>query len=299
MRELGYFLNVDKPGGMTSRDVVDQVARAAATKRVGHAGTLDPMATGVLVIAVERATRLVEYVQAQPKTYHARIKLGQTSDTDDVDGRLTAHEFEEIPTRERVLDALLDFTGEIQQRPPNYSALKVDGERAYHLARKGQTPNLEPRPVRIHRIRLFDYSFPDIELGVVCGSGTYIRSLARDLGEHLGTGGVLSMLRRHGIGVFHVESAAALDAVTKESIASLARPMSDAVGSMPRMELSNEEVKRFLLGQELVLAEPTDDAPTEAFQVAVFGRGQWIGIGERSGRILRTIKAGFVDWEDE
>lgn len=293
MRELGYFLNVDKPAGLTSRDVVDRVARAAGTKRVGHAGTLDPMATGVLVVAVDRATRLVEYVQAQPKTYEAEILLGQTSDTDDVEGTLSPRDVATVPTREDALQALFDFIGDIPQRPPSYSALKVQGQRAYRLSRKGQTPQLEPRTVHIYRIRLFAYNYPSLEIGVVCGSGTYIRSLARDLGERLGTGGLLCRLRRHGVGVFHVEDAVPLDAITNESVRTHARPLSDAVGSMPRVELTDDELRRFLLGQAVTLIR--EEEKNAADEVAVFAHGLLCGIGQWEGQVLRTLKAGFVE----
>ena len=199
-------LNLNKPGGMTSRDVVDLVSRPLrkAKVKVGHAGTLDPLATGVLVVCVGSATRLIEYVQRMPKAYRTVVLLGARSDTLDADGKVEAVEDPPIPTEAEVRSALLTQVGTISQMPPQFSALKVEGKRAYDLAREGQAVELAARPVRIDQVELISYAWPRLELQVDCGSGTYIRSIARDIGEILGCGGLVEVLTRTRIGPFRL-----------------------------------------------------------------------------------------------
>ena len=164
MKELGYLLNIDKSAGISSRKVVDLVGRAVQSKRVGHAGTLDPLATGVLVVAVERATRLVEYIQLQEKTYEAEFVLGQTSDTDDVEGVIQEVDVDATPSESKIEETLRSFIGVIEQLPPQFSALKISGQPAYRLARKGITVDIKPRPVEIHSIQLLEYVYPFVRV---------------------------------------------------------------------------------------------------------------------------------------
>lgn len=213
------LLVIDKPLGRTSMHVC-RVVRArlcagGAPKRVkvGHAGTLDPLATGVLVILVGKATKLCERVMAGEKRYAARVDLSAFSTTDDREGQREEADVPEPPLREDVEAACARFVGEVMQTPPAFSAMKVGGRRAYRLARDGQTPRLEPRPVVIHACDLVVYDWPIAELDVRCGKGTYIRSLARDLGRSLGTGGMLDALRRTAVGRFTIERAVTLDAL--------------------------------------------------------------------------------------
>src|SRR5262245_35406014 len=196
------LLNIDKPAGLTSRDVVSRVQRLVRPQKVGHAGTLDPLATGVLVVAVGPATRLVEYVQRMPKTYQGTFLLGRTSDTEDVEGEVVELDSPPVPTRAEIDAALPRFIGTIEQRPPAYSALKVAGRRAHKLARRGEAVELAPRPVEIHAIELLRYEYPEMELRIDCGSGTYVRSLGRDVAEAVDTGAVMAALRRLAIGPF-------------------------------------------------------------------------------------------------
>lgn len=206
------FLVVDKPGDMTSRDVVDIAQRWFPRRtKVGHAGTLDPLATGVLVLCVGAATKLVARVQEMGKTYRSRILLGFTSDTDDAEGTLTAQQTGVIPSEAAIRESLPKFVGEILQQPPRVSALKVAGRRAYDLARQGLEVNLEPRPVRVDAIRMLAYEWPHLDLEIDCGKGTYIRSIARDVGALLGCGGLVQALRRTRIGRFTVEMGVGLD----------------------------------------------------------------------------------------
>ncbi|MEX2446821.1 MAG: tRNA pseudouridine(55) synthase TruB [Dehalococcoidia bacterium] len=210
------FLNVDKPPGMTSFDVVRRVRRAAAIKRVGHAGTLDPAATGVLPLALGEATRLVDELVGAGKRYHAEVLLGRTTDTYDLDGEVTAERDASHVTREAVERALQAFVGEIMQTPPAYSAVKRGGVPAYRAARRGDPLALEPRPVVVYDLDILDVTPVDgrlarVVLDVQCGRGFYVRSLAHDLGEVLGTGGTLSALRRTQVGPFQAADATPLD----------------------------------------------------------------------------------------
>lgn len=216
------FLVIDKPGGMTSRNVVNIAQRWFPRKtKIGHTGTLDPLATGVLVLCIGKATKLADRVQAMGKTYHTRILLGATSTTDDADGTLSQQPVSETPSEARIRELLPAFIGEILQQPPIVSALKVDGRRAYDLARRGEDVKLEPRTVRIDDIRMLSYEWPYLELEIDCGKGTYIRSIARDLGEKLGCGGLVWSLRRTRVGCFGVEQGIGVDGEAELAIAKL------------------------------------------------------------------------------
>ena len=197
---------VDKPGGMTSHDVVARIRRLARTRRVGHAGTLDPMATGVLVIGIEKATRLLGHLALTEKTYEATIRLGQSTSTDDAEGQPAGGSPATGVTREALAAEVAKLTGEILQVPSSVSAIKVNGQRAYKLTRAGEAPELAARPVTVYEFRLTttraDGDFLDVDATVRCSSGTYIRALARDLGTALGTGGHLTALRRTAVGPY-------------------------------------------------------------------------------------------------
>jgi len=245
------LLNVNKPAGVTSRDVVNRVQRLVRPHKVGHAGTLDPLATGVLVIAVGPATRLVEYVQRMPKTYRGTFLLGRTSDTEDIDGMVQVLADPPQPTIEDIQVAIEQFVGTIDQLPPAYSALKVGGQRAYDLARRGQAVELASRPVEIHSLELISYSYPEMTLLVRCGSGTYIRSLGRDLARSLGSEAVMSALVREAIGPFTIDAAMDGEAITTATIEShLVSPLL-AVSQLPRVEVSADEARRLAMGQTI------------------------------------------------
>ncbi len=211
------ILLIDKPLRRTSMDVCAAIRarfrRAGAPKRlkVGHAGTLDPLATGLLVVMVGRATSLCDRFMADRKEYVTTIDLSCFSSTDDAEGERTVVEAAAPPTRSAIDAALAGFIGVIQQRPPAFSAIKLDGRRAYDLARKGERVDIPARPVTIHSLEVIAYAWPLLTLRVACGKGTYIRSLARDLGVSLGVGGMLTSLRRTASGDMHVDQAVALD----------------------------------------------------------------------------------------
>lgn len=206
---------VDKPGGMTSHDVVGRCRRLFGTRKVGHAGTLDPMATGVLVVGIERATKILGLLTATDKTYVATIRLGQTTTTEDAEGEVLETVSAAAVTDQQIEAAVADLRGEIDQVPSTVSAIKVDGKRSYQLAREGRAVDLPARRVRIDRFEVTgvrrDGEFVDVDVDVDCSSGTYIRALARDVGAALGVGGHLTALRRTRVGRFGLEQARTLD----------------------------------------------------------------------------------------
>lgn len=245
------LLNIDKPAGVTSRDVVNVVQRIARPSKVGHAGTLDPLASGVLVVCVGWATRLIEYVQRMPKHYRATFVLGQQSPTDDIEGEIIRLVDPPIPTHEEVSAALTNFLGEIMQRPPTYSAIKVQGRRAYDLARRGKTPELKERPVTIHHLEILHFEYPELQLAIRCGSGTYVRSLGRDIAKQLGTAAVMSALQRTAIGSFTVDEAIIPDQVTKDSLQDLMLPPGRAVEMLPQVQLNAGQLEEVSHGRAI------------------------------------------------
>ncbi len=252
------FLNIDKPAGPTSHDVVARIRKLARQRRVGHAGTLDPAATGVLVVAVGAATRLIEYVQdATIKRYQAIIQLGASTTTDDAAGEVIASSA--VPTLDLVtLDHLLEqFRGQIMQIPPIYSALHHEGRRMHELARAGIAPQLPARPVLVERIDLLGWNTPLLTLDIVCGKGTYIRSIARDIGAVIGCGGHLNALRRTAVGTFRIEDAIPLDAL--ESVAEALLPPERAVEDWPTWLLNVEDTKRVRNGLPIRAAAQASD----------------------------------------
>src|SRR5262245_26523059 len=277
------FLVLDKPPGITSRDAVDRAWKWFPRKtKIGHAGTLDPMATGVLVLAVGQATRLVEYVQAMPKVYRARIRLGATSDTDDADGVVTSNSAATAVTVEVLRTAINGFAGEVEQVPPAYSAARIEGRRAYDLARRGNDVVLAPRSVRIDQIDLLSYAWPDLDLDISCGKGTYIRSIARDLGRALGVGGYLIGLRRLQIGPFMPDAAVPLDA-DAETARSRMLPLAVAVSWLPSVRVTSEQARRLRNG----LSVPV----TGEGEVAVYdAAGVLVAVGRIDAGTLRPEK---------
>lgn len=211
MADLFGFLNVNKPLGMTSHDVVAKIRRAYQIKRVGHAGTLDPLATGVLVICIGEATRLSDFVMHGQKTYHAKIRFGETTETYDSEGAIITRADTSHLTQAHIEAILPKFVGDIEQIPPMYSAIKKDGKKLYELARAGETIALEPRRVTIYRLTITQFAPPIVDIEVVCGSGTYIRSLAHDMGQVLGVGAHLAGLIRTRSGAFDIAQAHHLD----------------------------------------------------------------------------------------
>jgi len=264
------ILNLHKPSGITSRQVVDRVTALLPRVKVGHAGTLDPLASGVLIVCVGAATRLVECIQRMTKTYHAVILLGARSDTLDADGRVTAVESPRVPSEQEVQQAVAGHVGMVAQLPPEFSALRVKGQRAYDLARAGQAVDLKPRLVRIDRAELLAYRWPRLELEIDCGAGTYIRSVARDVGETLGCGGLIEKLVRTRIGPFELETAADPMNLTRETLAEKLHPLLAAVPDLPVFTLSATQAADVTQGRNLEVASLAGAAGLEG-EIALLG----------------------------
>lgn len=283
MAESGLVI-VDKPAGMTSHDVVSRVRRLAGTRKVGHAGTLDPMATGVLVLGVERATRLLGHLMLTEKAYDATVRLGQTSTTDDAEGELS--EPLEIAVDESAIRAAFATqVGDIMQRPTAVSAIKIDGQRAYARVRAGEDVEIPARPVAVHQLTVHEVRGTDVDISVRCSSGTYIRAIARDVGEALGVGGHLTALRRTAVGPYGLATARTLDDLAEDfgvlPIAAAARAAFPAV-ELDDARAADVRIGRWLSieideltavfapdGEFLALYEPADPGVAKASAVFV------------------------------
>jgi tRNA pseudouridine55 synthase len=282
-RALSGVLNMHKASGMTSRAVVDVVKRLVRPARTGHAGTLDPLATGVLVVCVGSATRLIEYIQRAPKRYRATFLLGRSSPTEDVEGEVTFLSDAPCPTVDAIREAANRLTGEIMQRPPIYSALKVAGRRSYDLARAGQEVALAPRLISIHAIDVIDYAYPELTLGIRCGSGTYVRSLGRDLAESMGTAAVMSALVRTEIGEFHLSEACPCDALQCETLEQFLRPPLAAVRRLPTVELTAEQAGMVAQGRFVAIPQLAPGTADEWAAVSSTGELLAILVARGSG----------------
>jgi tRNA pseudouridine55 synthase len=292
MKGIDGLLVLDKPNGLTSRAALDRALRwFPSGTRMGHTGTLDPLATGVLVACLGGATRLAEHVQQMSKTYRTVIRLGARSDTDDADGTVTPVEGASAPDASTMAATVAGFVGVQEQVPPTFSAAKVTGRRAYDLARAGREVRLEARRITIHAIEVVRYAYPELELEVRCGKGSYIRSLARDLGQRLGCGGYVQTLRRTCVGPFRVEDALTLDADAVTARAKV-RPTREAVAELPSVTLPAAELRRLMHGQELpwpgAPAGEGDDPPMAIF--AEDGTLMLIARLDRARRRLRPEK---------
>jgi len=272
-------LIVDKPKGPTSHDIVSAVRRFLKVKRVGHTGTLDPMATGVLVICLGEATKLAGYLTADDKAYETTVRLGIATDTHDAEGEITSERPVEV-SEASVEAALATFRGQIAQVPPMYSALKKDGERLYKLAREGKVVEREPRTVQIHSLILTRFEPPELDLALVCGKGTYVRTIAHDLGELLGCGAHLSKLTRTRSGVFDLEKAVpfeeirrARDLESREAVLEKRMSMSEALSNWPAVHVNRLSASNLRQGRGLGLGD-----------LATGGGG-----GLRPGQLARVI----------
>jgi tRNA pseudouridine55 synthase len=274
---------VDKPAAMTSHDVVQRVRRVLGTRSAGHTGTLDPFATGLLVVLIGRATRLARFTSGQPKTYLATARLGVRTDTDDLTGRTveTSMGVESIPEA-RVRDELAFFLGTQLQQPPQFSAKSVAGERSYRRARRGETVELADVSVTVHWLELVDYQPPDVTFRATVSSGTYIRALGRDLGQRLGVGAHLTRLRREAIGSLRVEEAVALDSLSRAAVISAQR----VVGDLPAVELDAAGREEVAHGR--AVADPRVARDTDAgSEVALLHGGELVGMARVENGWLR------------
>ncbi len=292
------LLLFDKPNGLTSHDVVARARRWYGTRRVGHAGTLDPMATGLLILCIDNGTRMSEYLLGQDKRYLAEIKLGQSTNTDDAEGEVIASAVVPALSQEILQGLQAQFCGEIAQVPPQFSAIKKDGQRAYALARQGETVDLPARMVTVHSLVLRQLGADVLQAGVHCGSGTYIRSLARDIGQQIGCGAHLTALRRTTIGAFSLAQAKTheqMDAADASARASFLLPIDRAVEHFAPVTLAETDARRLMVGQ--VVSAPAG-LPGERARV-YDARGRFLAIATIEANWLKPSKvfaqSGHVD----
>jgi tRNA pseudouridine55 synthase len=269
MAELCGILSVDKPTGMTSHDVVAAVRRITGQRRVGHAGTLDPLATGLLLLCLGRATRVAEYLMRGRKVYQATVRLGAVTDSYDAMGRVVAVAPVDDLSGEQIAEALAEFVGRIEQTPPVYSAIKSKGTPLYKLARQGRAVSPPPRRVEVEAIELLAWNAPDLTLLVRCGPGTYVRSLAHDLGQRLGPGGHLTALRRLSQGRWRVEDAASLEEVAeafqKGFGPQILHPPDEALLEFAAVALDSEQASSVRHGRSVGLSAPAGSSTLRAY----------------------------------
>lgn len=282
MNGVNGLVVVDKPGGITSHDVVARVRRLAGTRKVGHAGTLDPMATGVLVLGLNRATRLLGHLLLTDKGYDATVRLGSSTSTDDAEGEVLAASPAGDVGEDAVRAGLAAMVGEIQQRPSSVSAIKVDGKRAYERVRAGETIELPARTVRVDAIEVTglrrDGDATEVDISVRCSSGTYIRAIARDLGETLGVGGHLTALRRTAVGLFGLDVARTLEELADDFPGAVVDIATAARTGFPAYELDDVQAAMVRVGKKLPIDLPLGGP------VAVFAPdGEFLALYERAG----------------
>jgi tRNA pseudouridine55 synthase len=280
------LLCLDKPAGQSSHDIVNAVRRWAGIKRVGHAGTLDPLATGLLLVCLGRATRLLEYLVGQPKSYLATVQLGQETSTYDAEGEVLAEHPVDV-SHERMTAALDHFRGAIRQQAPLYSAVKVGGQPLYRFARKGQSVTRPARTVTIHQLDILAWEGSVLELRINCSSGTYVRSIAHDLGRELGCGAFLSGLRRTAVGRFSVEDAMPLAALDQDKWQRHLRPADSAVEHLPRLDVTQAEALALYHGQAVQRGPEEAEKPLVR---AYDEEGRFVGVVTGDGQTWRAKK---------
>jgi tRNA pseudouridine55 synthase len=272
---------VDKPAGPTSHDVVQRIRRALGVRAAGHTGTLDPFATGLLVVLLGRATRLARFVEAQPKQYLATARLGVQTTTDDLTGEVVATCPVQVPSEHQVRDVLATFLGTQLQQPPQFSAKRVGGVRSYRRARQGEVVELADVPVTVHAIELVDYQPPDLTFRALVSAGTYLRAIARDLGHRLGVGAHLTVLRRESIGSLRVEDAHPLEELGPAAVV----PAQVVLQDLPSVILDDAARKDVAHGRPVTDSETAGRVGSGA--VALLAAGQLIGVAEAADGWLR------------
>jgi tRNA pseudouridine55 synthase len=291
---ISGLLLIDKPGGITSFAVVRRVRQVFQVKKVGHLGTLDPFATGLLPLALGEATKLAQFLMDEPKTYLATLKLGVETDTQDLTGQVTG-ESDSLPSYEEVLRIAGTFVGEIDQVPPMYSAVHHQGERLYKLARRGEAVEAAPRKVIIHRLEIKYVALPLVTLKVECGKGTYVRTLAHDLGRALGCGAHLVGLTRLAVGPFRLEEALPLEVIEQtagpEQMQRRLIPMARCLPGLKAVRVDGFQARRLAQGQ--TLPWPEQD-PAEGEKVRVMADGSLVAVaavrGQGAGQVLAPVR---------
>jgi len=288
---LDGVVNVSKPAGWTSHDVVEKLRRSLGIRKVGHAGTLDPMATGVLPILIGKGTRLSEYLVEWDKEYEAVMRLGQDTDTQDATGAVIQERSYAGMTEESIRTAAAQFLGALQQVPPMYSALKVEGQPLYKLARAGKTVERAPRPITIYQLEVLKVEIPDVSFRVTCSKGTYIRTLCTDIGQTLGVGGHLRQLCRTRVGPFHIEDAMSPLEIDQEFLShghnQVVRGLDAVLSHLPEVVIDSSMVTRALHGAPIpqsavsrTLGEPCKAGPAQEILRVKDPAGQLLGLGK-------------------
>lgn len=283
MIDVNGILLVDKPQGKTSHDIVDDIRWFLGTRKVGHTGTLDPNATGLLVLCIGKALKVIEFLENFDKEYEVTIHLGLTTDSDDAWGNKLKECDVSYLNAESIREALLSFRGDILQKPPIYSAVKIKGVKLYELARRGKEIDLPERKVTIKSISDIKIDLPLVHFRIICSKGTYIRSIARDLGEKLGCGGIVKSLRRIACGHFRVEKAIKLDEANVDVIKSSILTINDALNFMKEIAINDDDANRFCNGLFLPREEETQF-------VRVINQGKFMGVGEITEGLLKPKK---------
>jgi tRNA pseudouridine55 synthase len=271
------LLCIDKPLGLTSRDVVNRVVwrlresspKPAKIPKVGHAGTLDPLATGVLLVGIGAGVRLVPYIHQQPKEYRATFRLGQSSQSGDLESPIVAEENPHQPTREEIDAAAKALVGDITQIPPAHSAIKIGGKKAYKFAHQGKSVEVPSRVVRIDEIQIVDYDYPNVTATIRCGTGTYIRTLGIDLAAKCKTTAVMTSLVRTAIGKFSLSTAISIDRIADTAIEDLVLPLAYGVAHLPKIDLAQQQIDLLTHGIKIAI-DPDNEAPGD--EVAVIDR---------------------------
>ena len=289
---MNGILLIDKSADWTSSDVVAKLRGVLHEKRIGHAGTLDPMATGLLVLFIGRATRACAFAEAEDKEYRAALRLGLATDTQDVTGRVLREADASFVTEDALRSALRDFTGEIEQIPPMYSAIKQGGKKLYEIARRGGEVERRPRPITVHRLALTGRDGGDWLLDIRCSKGTYVRTLCHDIGESLGCGGCMSALRRVRIGAFSVENAHTIPQVIAAAAEGRAEelllPLDSLFAAFPALTVGAEAERRIRCGNEAALPGTPDGS------YRVYGEnGAFLALCRAEAGVVTTIKSFF------
>ncbi|MBC2578910.1 tRNA pseudouridine(55) synthase TruB [Clostridium sp. DJ247] len=283
------ILNINKPTGITSFDVVRNIKFIAKTKKVGHTGTLDPEASGVLPICIGRATKLVDYIMSDAKVYRAELKLGVVTDTYDREGKIISTSDVNL-SKEDIEAVIKGFQGELDQIPPMYSALKVNGERLYSLARKGIEIERKPRKINIYHIEVLSIDLPYVVFQVKCSKGTYIRSLCYDIGNKLGCGGAMWNLQRVETGAFNISNAVDLETLNSNNIGEYLIPMDKALIEYPEIHIDKKYEKLILNGVSIKNSSIINNLEKNKLYRVYLGDNEFIGIGERKDLGFKMLK---------